>query len=471
MAVNNYSGLTISNPQVGIQITKVTDSSSDWTSVSSSTYFYDKGDQLVHYKDSAGNIVDLFSTSASFAATASYLTGTVTSASYSQTASYLNTLNQDLTFNGNLTLNGTASIQYLHVTYETASVILSTGSNQLGDAVSDTQTLIGSVNVSGSLNMTGSLNAPNITGSLQGTASWSNNAQTASYVTTAQTASYVLNAISSSFATTAQTASYVLNSVSASFAATASYVLQSVSASFATSASRSVSASRADSAVSSSYALTASYVANASSFPYTGSAIITGSLGVTGSVSVTQNITASRMLVSATDGTTNGSTLIAYGSGSANPIITVSGSSGELFSVTDSLSGSLLAVNNSASATIFQVNSDNTVLLGLPTSPALFTTNKVTTAATSFVVYNGIPTASYDGAWFEYAARSGSNARAGSIVAIWSGSSVNYTETATTDFGITSDLAFKVLITGSSMALTGSSTNTGWSIKTIIRSI
>ena len=73
--------------------------------------------------------------------------------------------------------------------------------------------------------------------------------------------------------------------------------------------------------------------------------------------------------------------------------------------------------------------------------------------------------------WFDYTARSGSNARAGSIMAMWSGSSVNYTETTTTDFGTTADLSFRVLISGSNMALTGSSTNTGWSIKTIIRSI
>lgn len=60
MAVNNYTGLTISNPTTGIQITKVTDSSADWSSVANSTYFYDKTDKLVHYKDSYGNVLELF---------------------------------------------------------------------------------------------------------------------------------------------------------------------------------------------------------------------------------------------------------------------------------------------------------------------------------------------------------------------------------------------------------------------------
>ena len=133
------------------------------------------------------------------AQTASYTLNAV-SASYASTASYLNTLTQDLTFNGNLTLNGTASIIYLNVYYESSSIIYSSGSNQLGDATNDIQTLIGTVKISGSLEVTGSANIPNLTGSLFGTAS---NAITASYVQNAQTASYVLNAISASYALTA----------------------------------------------------------------------------------------------------------------------------------------------------------------------------------------------------------------------------------------------------------------------------
>jgi hypothetical protein len=61
MAVSDFSGLTINKPQVGIQITKVTDSSADWPSVANSTYFYDKTDTLVHYKDSTGTVLEIFS--------------------------------------------------------------------------------------------------------------------------------------------------------------------------------------------------------------------------------------------------------------------------------------------------------------------------------------------------------------------------------------------------------------------------
>ena len=61
MAVTDFSGLTINKPQVGIQITKVTDTSADWPSVANSTYFYDKGTTLVYFKNSSGAVVDLFS--------------------------------------------------------------------------------------------------------------------------------------------------------------------------------------------------------------------------------------------------------------------------------------------------------------------------------------------------------------------------------------------------------------------------
>jgi sugar lactone lactonase YvrE len=167
--------------------------------------------------------------------------------SFAATSSYLNTLNQNLTFNGNLTLNGTASISNLVVN----QTQYSSGSNQLGDAANDTQTLYGTVVIpTGSLTVTGSVRSTGgFTGSLFGTSSYATQAlsssftQTASFVQNAQSASYVLLAQTSSLALrasgsltgsllgTATTASYVLN------AQTASFVQQAVSSSFATTAS------------------------------------------------------------------------------------------------------------------------------------------------------------------------------------------------------------------------------------------
>jgi hypothetical protein len=168
---------------------------------------------------------------------------------------------------------------------------------------------------------------------------------------------------------------------------------------------------------------------------------------------------------------TSGPILTVIGSGSAQPIFTVQGSQGELFSITDSLSGSLFSVNDISGLPILEVFSDNTTLIGNYQDPMLITTAKVVTTSTgSFTIYS-LPTASYDTAFFEYSVRSGSNARAGSIMAMQLGTTVNFTETTTTDFGSTTGLALGVFVTGSNMILTGSATTTGWTVKTIVRGL
>lgn len=58
MAVTAVPGGT--SPAFGVVYTHITDSSSDWASVSNSTYFYDKTDNIVYYKDSSGTVLSLF---------------------------------------------------------------------------------------------------------------------------------------------------------------------------------------------------------------------------------------------------------------------------------------------------------------------------------------------------------------------------------------------------------------------------
>ena len=49
--------------QKGIDYTKVTDSSSDWSSIPNLTYFFDKTDKMVHYKNASGTVLNLFGSS------------------------------------------------------------------------------------------------------------------------------------------------------------------------------------------------------------------------------------------------------------------------------------------------------------------------------------------------------------------------------------------------------------------------
>jgi hypothetical protein len=188
---------------------------------------------------------------------------------------------------------------------------------------------------------------------------------------------------------------------------------------------------------------------------------VSGSSEFVGNVQITGST-----FISASAGT--GSALTVYKSGST--VVSIQGSQGELFSITDSLSGSLFSVSNISGLPILEVFSDNTTLVGNYLDPMLVTTQLVTANSGSTTVYS-LPTASYDGAFYDYVIRSGSNSRAGQIMAIWSGSSVNYTDNSTTDFGSTANLSFNVIVSGSNMVLRSTVTTGSWTVKTIIRSI
>ena len=119
------------------------------------------------------------------AGNADLLSGTG-SAQFANTGS--NIFNGTQTITGSVNITGnisatSASFTYVNTVYETASVIYSSGSNQFGDASDDTQTLYGTVNLpNGPLVITGSATASaGFSGNLQGTASFATNALSASW--------------------------------------------------------------------------------------------------------------------------------------------------------------------------------------------------------------------------------------------------------------------------------------------------
>lgn len=327
-------------------------------------------------------------------------------------------------------INGTITAQTLVVSTISSSIVYSSGSNIFGNSTTNTQTFTGSVNVTGSLNVNGRATINDLTGSIFGTASWAQNALTSSFALTASSADNFLvrnNAI-----------------VSGSFTVFTG------------------------SAVELQVTNTGVKIGNMSTDQHnvTGSFRITGSLIVTGS-STLQTLTASAALISGS-GTQR---LTVVGSGSAQPLFTVLGSQGELFSITDSLSGSLFSVNDISGLPIFEVFSDSTTLIGSYSAPMLITTFRTGSVAIGANTIYSLPTASYDGVFVDYTIKSGSNARAGNFAAIWTGTSVNFMDNSTVDFGNTSGFVFGAKITGGNMIVTGSATTTGWTVKTIIRSI
>ena len=152
-------------------------------------------------------------------------------------------------------------------------------------------------------------------------------------------------------------------------------------------------------------------------------------------------------------------------------LFTVQGTSGELFTIVDSLTGSLFSVNDISGLPIIETFSDSTTLIGSYLAPSLYTTKKVNlTAGVTTSIYS-IATASYNSAYFDYNAINASNARAGSIMAIWNTAGVEFTETTTNDIGNTSGLTFSFALVNGLANLRAFASSAGWTIKTIIRSI
>jgi len=82
-----------------------------------------------------------------------------------------------------------------------------------------------------------------------------------------------------------------------------------------------------------------------------------------------------------------------------------------------------------------------------------------------------VNTGSHSGAFFDYTCISGSNARAGTVMAIYNGGSVEYTDNSTSDIGDTSGVTFSVDTSGADMRLRATVTSDDWSIKTLVRAL
>lgn len=197
-----------------------------------------------------------------------------------------------------------------------------------------------------------------------------------------------------------------------------------------------------------------------------------GSIGIgTISPSASLHVAGTTILSSSFNTAISGSTLKVQGSGSTQPIFTVVGSQGELFSITDSLSGSLFSVNDISGLPILEAFSDSTILMGDYQAPALYTTDKITSTVLGSNVIYSFSTSSYDGIFIDYIVKSGSNARAGNFAAIWSGTAVNYIDNSTTDFGSTAGMILSGSISGSNIVIFASGSTAGWTFKGIVKAI
>jgi hypothetical protein len=435
-----------------------------------------------------------FVTSASYAATASYWSGSIENAlssSYAATASYWSgSINNALSssfattasraINANAAVSASYALSASHLIgfvptfpYTGAAQILGslgiTGSSSIRDGAltilapttfvdleyADDYFDIGTgLTMVGNAIITGSLTATSLSGSLLGTAS---NAVSSSFATTS---SY---AVSSSYSVTS---SYAL---SASVATSASYALNATSASYAVSASTAISSSFARSA---SYAATSSF-ANAftvagtltaqtlvvqtvtssvvyssgsnifgnsvsNTHQFTGSVTVTGSLSVLGSAVVTSNQTASMSVLTASYAISSSQAASASIATTSSYAVIATTAATASHANTFSLGGSLMDYGS-----IFS---------------SLVGTNNFFTRSTG----------SYTAAFYNYFVQNGTNARSGQVMAVWNTGSVAFTDVSTTDIGNTSAVTASVAIVSGEVQFNLITNTSGWGGKSTV---
>lgn len=80
-----------------------------------------------------------------------------------------------------------------------------------------------------------------------------------------------------------------------------------------------------------------------------------------------------------------------------------------------------------------------------------------------------LPTANYDGVFFDYVVKDGTNYRTGTVMVVANGTNVEFTDTSTADIGNTAQVSFVVDIVGGLIRLKLTNISGTWTFKTVIR--
>ena len=130
-----------------------------------------------------------------------------------------------------------------------------------------------------------------------------------------------------------------------------------------------------------------------------------------------------------------------------------------------------LLTHTLASADNTQILQDKSGTIALLSDSGSINVDSYTTSLATTESIALFTTSSYNGTFIDYTVVSASNARAGSIMAIWNNGTVSHTETTTTDIGSTSGVLFNMEVTESVVALRSVTNTSGWTIKTTTRTI
>ena len=185
---------------------------------------------------------------------------------------------------------------------------------------------------------------------------------------------------------------------------------------------------------------------------------VTGSLNISGSLSVTpgviNSLTSSFAMTAsfaATSSYSSGSGLISNAVSASYALTAsyVAGASSFPFTGTAVITGSLVVTST--------LTLDQTLTDYATVNSSIVGANNLFTQATG----------SYTSAFFKYTTTNGTNARSGETMAVWNGTTTQFTDNSTLDIGDTSGVTVAASIITSDLQFNITTTTSGWKIKSL----
>jgi len=101
----------------------------------------------------------------------------------------------------------------------------------------------------------------------------------------------------------------------------------------------------------------------------------------------------------------------------------------------------------------------------------LYTSGTNLDVDTGTEVIASVSSSLYDAAFFDYVVKKGANYRAGTVMSVWDGTNVEFTDTSTNDLGNTAEVLFSVDILSGLTRLKATVSTNDWIIKTAVRAL